>query len=123
MDQSHGRGGSVTCGLTRPPGGAAGGDGGTSLRSRMGHEHFPSGPLPACSPASARRMTTGSLFVGREGVMTLLGAALRGAADGQGATLIIRGDAGHREEQGYVRVGGGSEHGRHANVARRMLPR
>jgi len=43
---------------------------------------------------SARRMTTSSLFVGREAVMTLPGAALRRAADGQGATLVIPGDAG-----------------------------
>jgi hypothetical protein len=40
-------------------------------------------------------VTTSSSFVGREGVMTLLGAALtRAVVDGQGATLVIRGDAG-----------------------------
>ena len=95
----------------------------------MGHERFPSGAgaHEHCDAIrcidSARRMTTGSLFVGREAVMSL--AWCRAEA----GRRRPRRDAGHsrrrwhRKEQGHTRVGGGGEHGRHANVARLMLPR
>ena len=68
-------------------------------------------------------MTTSSLFVGREAVMSLLGAALSRAADGQGATLVIRGDAGIGKSRVTHELEAAGERGRHANVARRMLPR
>ena len=73
---------------------------------------------------SARGVTTASRwFVGREGVMTLLGAALRRAADGQGATLVIRGDAGIGKSRVTHELEAVANTAAHANVARRMLPR
>ena len=40
------------------------------------------------------RSATPAVFVGRDAVMSRLGAAVKHAGDGRGSTLVIRGDAG-----------------------------